>query len=107
MKLIIAIVNNEDASAVLSELTGKGFSVTRLSTSGGFLRAGNVTMLIGLEDEKVAEALAVIEEFSCQRQQQVSVNSGYLGDSMLSIPVEITVGGATVFVLDVEQFHKL
>lgn len=107
MKLIIAIVNNEDASAVLSELTGKGFSVTRLSTSGGFLRAGNVTMLIGLEDEKVAEALAVIEEFSCKRQQQVPVNSGYLGDSMLSIPVEITVGGATVFVLDVEQFHKL
>ncbi len=107
MKLIIAIVNNEDASVVLSELTNKGFSVTRLSTSGGFLRAGNVTMLIGLEEEKVAEALAVIEEFSCKRQQQVPVNSGYMSDSLLSIPVEITVGGATVFVLDVEQFHKL
>ena len=107
MKLIIAIVNNEDASVVLSELTNKGFSVTRLSTSGGFLRAGNVTMLIGLEEEKVAEALAVIEEFSCKRQQQVPVNSGYMSDSLLSIPVEITVGGATVVVLDVEQFHKL
>lgn len=107
MKLIIAIVNNEDASVVLSELTNKGFSVTRLSTSGGFLRAGNVTMLIGLEEEKVTEALSVIEEFSCKRQQQVPVNSGYMSDSLLSIPVEITVGGATVFVLDVEQFHKL
>ena len=75
MKLIIAIVNSEDASAVLSELTSKGFSVTKLSTSGGFLRAGNVTMLIGLEEEKVAEALSVIEEFSCQRKQQIPVNS--------------------------------
>ncbi len=107
MKLIIAIVNSEDASAVLSELTNKGFSVTKLSTSGGFLRAGNVTMLIGLEEEKVADALSVIEEFSCQRQQQIPVSPGYVGDSLLSVPVEVTVGGATVFVLDVEQFYKL
>ena len=53
MKLIIAIVNSEDASAVLSELTGQGFSVTKLATSGGFLRAGNVTMMIGVEEEQV------------------------------------------------------
>lgn len=107
MKLIIAIVNSEDASAVLSELTGQGFSVTKLATSGGFLRAGNVTMMIGVEEEQVQKALSVIEEFSSQRKQQVPVNSTYIGDSLISVPVEVTVGGATVFVLDVEQFYKL
>mgnify|MGYP002797717855 CR=1 FL=1 len=107
MKLIIAIVNSEDASAVLSELTGQGFSVTKLATSGGFLRAGNVTMMIGVEEEQVQNALSVIEEFSSQRKQQVPVNSTYIGDSMITVPVEVTVGGATVFVLDVEQFYKL
>ncbi len=104
MKLLIAIVNSEDAPAVLSELTTAGFSVTKLSTSGGFLRAGNVTMLIGMEEEKVKD---VIEEFSSRRKQQVPVNSTYIGDSLISVPVEVTVGGATVFVLDVEQFYKL
>ena len=107
MKLIIAIVNSEDASAVLSELTGQGFSVTKLATSGGFLRAGNVTMMIGVEEEQVQQALSVIKEFSSQRKQQVPVNSTYIGDSLISVPVEVTVGGATVFVLDVEQFYKL
>ena len=107
MKLIIAIVNSEDASAVLSELTGQGFSVTKLATSGGFLRAGNVTMMIGVEEEQVQKALSVIEEFSSQRKQQVPVNSTYIGDSMITVPVEVTVGGATLFVLDVEQFYKL
>lgn len=107
MKLIIAIVNSEDASAVLSELTGQGFSVTKLATSGGFLRAGNVTMMIGVEEEQVQKALSVIEEFSSQRKQQVPINSTYIGDSMITVPVEVTVGGATVFVLDVEQFYKL
>lgn len=107
MKLIIAIVNSEDAPAVLSELTSGGFSVTKLSTSGGFLRAGNVTMMIGVEEEKVKDALSIIEEFSSRRQQQVPVDSTYIGESLISLPVEVTVGGATVFVLDVEQFYKL
>lgn len=107
MKLIVAIVNSEDAPAVLSELTSASFGVTKLSTSGGFLRAGNVTMLIGVEEEKVKDALSIIEEFSSRRKQQVPVNSTYIGDSLISVPVEVTVGGATVFVLDVEQFYKL
>ncbi len=107
MKLVIAIVNSEDASAVLSELTAAGHSVTKLSTSGGFLRAGNVTMMIGAEDDKVQNVLSIIEEFSSKRKQQVPLNSTYIGDSLISVPVEVTVGGATVFVLDVEQFYKL
>ena len=107
MKLIVAIVNSEDTPAVLSELTAASYSVTKLSTSGGFLRAGNMTMLIGVEKEKVKDALAIIEEFSSRRTQPVPVNSTYIGGSLISVPVEVTVGGATVFVLDVEQFYKL
>lgn len=108
MKLIIAIVNGDDGPAVLSELTRGGFTVTKLSTSGGFLRAGNVTLMIGLPDEKVQDAISIIEEYSSQRKQLTPVNSTYIGDSMISaMPVEVTVGGATVFVLDVEQFMKL
>ena len=107
MKLIVAIVNGEDAALVLSELTNASFSVTKLSTSGCFLRAGNVTMLIGVEEEKVQDALDIIEEFSSRRKQQVPINSTYVGDALLSVPIEVTVGGATVFVLDVEQFCKL
>lgn len=107
MKLLVAIVNNEDASLVLSELTKGGFSVTKLSTSGGFLRAGNVTMLIGVEEEKIEDVLDIIKEFSSQRKQMTPVNSAYIGDSLMTIPVEVTVGGATVFVLDVDRFIKL
>lgn len=107
MKLLVAVVNSEDAPAVLSELTAASYSVTKLSTSGGFLRAGNVTMLIGVEKDKVKDALSIIEEFSSRRTQKVPVNSTYIGDAFLSVPTEVTVGGATVFVLDVEQFYKL
>ena len=107
MKLVFAIVNNEDGNLVMRELNKAGFSVTKMASTGGFLRAGNVTMLIGVEKEKVKDALAIIEEFSSRRTQPVPVNSTYIGDSLISVPVEVTVGGATVFVLDVEQFYKL
>ena len=63
--------------------------------------------IVNNEDEKVGDALAVIEEFSSQRKQITPVNSTYIGDSMLTVPVEVSVGGATVFVVDVEQFYKI
>ncbi|MEG0546870.1 MAG: cyclic-di-AMP receptor [Oscillospiraceae bacterium] len=108
MKLVIAIVNSDDAQLVISELTKSGFIVTKLSTSGGFLRAGNVTLMIGIEEERVKDVVSVIEEYSSQRKQLTPINAAFIGDSMLSAaPVEVTVGGATVFVLDVEQFFKL
>ena len=107
MKLIVAIVNSDDASMVMSELTKNKFSVTKLQTSGGFLRTGNATFLIGVDEEKVEEAIAIIREFSSQRKQIIPVNPTYMDESMVSIPVEVNVGGATVFILDVEQFMKL
>lgn len=108
MKLVVAIINNDDANAVMSNLTKNGYQATKLSTSGGFLRAGNVTLLIGVEDKKVDDVIDVIGEFSSQRKKITPITNTYIGDSMLSsVPVEVTVGGATIFVLDVEQFYKI
>ena len=109
MKLIFAIVSNDDSSKVSKELTKNRFSVTKLATTGGFLRAGNTTLLLGVEDEKLEHALEFIESICKSRKQMVSANSTSLDISMnmgMSSNIEIMVGGATVFVLDVVKFSK-
>ena len=107
MKLIIAIVNNDDYHAVQGEITKNGFSATKLATSGGFLRAGNATLLIGAEDEKVNDVIEIIRQFSSKRTQMVETTPAFANEAFMTMPVEVTVGGATVFVLDVDQFFKL
>lgn len=107
MKLIIAIMSNDDSPTVSSALTKEHFSVTRLATTGGFLRAGNTTLLIGVEEEKVDEAIGIIKEYSSRRTEYVPSVSSYDLGRYANFPTEIQVGGATVFVLDVEQFMKI
>lgn len=107
MKLILAIINNDDCHAVLGEITRSGLTATKLSTSGGFLKAGNATLLVGAEDDKVSEIIEIIKRFSSKRTQFMETSPSYTNEAFISMPVEITVGGATVFVLDVEQFYKL
>lgn len=107
MKLIIAIVNNDDYHAVQGEITRNGFSATKLATSGGFLRVGNATLLIGAEDEKVNDVIEIIRQFSSKRTQMVETTPSFANEAFMTMPVEVTVGGATVFVLDVAQFFKL
>lgn len=107
MKLVLAIVNNDDSSAVSSGLTKDGFSATKLATTGGFLLAGNTTFLIGVEAEKIDRVIEIIAKHSRRRTQMVPTASSYDMGMYSSLPVEVSVGGATVFVLDVEQFKKL
>ncbi len=109
MKLILAIVSNEDSSKVSASLTKARFSVTKLATTGGFLMAGNTTFLIGVQDEKVDEVIKIIGDHSKKRTQMVpSSSSASYGVGMYSsYPIEVTVGGATIFVMDVERFEKL
>ncbi len=108
MKLITAIVNKEDSRAVNNALVQAGFSVTKLSTTGGFLLASNVTLLIGTQDEKVDECIGLIEAHSRQRKEMVPGDPGYGGFGVVGAqPLEVTVGGATVFVTPVERFEKL
>ena len=107
MKLILAIVSNDDSSAVSAALTKGGFSVTRLATTGGFLRAGNTTIIGGCEDEKVDKAIELIGSESKRRTEIVPSTASYDIGRYASFPVEVQVGGATIFVMDVEQFIKL
>ena len=106
MKLIIAIVSNDDANKVQSELTKNGFSITKLATTGGFLMSGNTTLICGTQDEKVDKAISIIGELSKKRTQMVP-SSTYGTSTYASFPVEVTVGGATVFVTDIERYEKL
>ena len=108
MKLIIAIVHDEDERKVMDELNDNGFSVTKLCSSGGFLKSGNTTLLAGVGEDKVQEVIDIIEKKSKVRKQMVN-NSVYNtpGMPLMADPVEITVGGATIFVTNVERFEKV
>lgn len=107
MKLVLAIVGNDDSAVVSSALTKNGFHVTKLATTGGLLKAGNTTFLIGVEDNKVNRVIEVITEYSSRRAQVVPSTSSIDAGAFNSFPVEVTVGGATIFVLNVEHFEKV
>ena len=111
MKLIVAIVQDEDAGRLVSALMDKGFGVTKLATTGGFLRAGNSTLMSGVEDERLDEALGVIETI-CKSREQITASTAPLGGHAaggvyVPYPIRVTVGGATIFVLEVSQFLKV
>ena len=111
MKLIIAIVQDEDASRLVNQLMKNGFGVTKLATTVGFLRAGNTTLLIGVDDDKLSSVMEIIEKICKSRKQLTATPSSVSAMGAMpgaaSYPVEVTVGGATVFVLTVDQFVKL
>lgn len=109
MKLVIAIVQDEDASRLVNQLMKNGFGVTKLATTGGFLRAGNTTLLVGVEDDALDNAMHVIEKVCKSRKQVATAPSPISGTTGVYVPypVEVTVGGATIFVMDVEQFKKI
>ena len=107
MKLILAIVSNDDSSSVMASLNKENFQVTKLATTGGFLKAGNTTLIIGTDDDKVEHVIKIIGNESKRRTEIVPSTAAYDIGRYASFPVEVQVGGATIFVLDVEQFHKL
>ncbi len=107
MKLIIAIVNHDDSGDVSKNLTANGFMVTKLATTGGFLMAGNTTFLIGTDDDKVDAAIEVIGKFAKKRKEFVPTIGGSVEGAGVALPIEVIVGGATVFVVDVDKYLKL
>lgn len=106
MKLIVAVVQDQDSNRLSKALMENNFRATKLATTGGFLRSGNTTFMIGTDDEKVEGALQIIKENCKAREQLVAPVSpmGGNADSYVPFPIEVEVGGATVFVLPVEQF---
>lgn len=107
MKLIIVVVQDQDSNKLLNALTEHNFRVTKLSSTGGFLKSGNTTIMIGTQDIRVDKALQIIKD-NCQSREKLVAPVSPMGgnaDSFIPYPVEVEVGGATVFVLPVEQFH--
>ena len=109
MKLVIAIINHDDANTVTNHLTKQGFSSTKLATTGGFLRDGNTTLLMGVDDEKLEKALEIIRRNCAQRMQKVpALPPTEIAASVYhTYPAEVMVGGAIVFVSDVLHFEKM
>lgn len=106
MKLIYAVVNNDDSHVVAGELTKNGYSATKLASTGGFLMSGNTTFLVCVEEEKVDDVIEIIR--SCSRRRKQFMPAANMGRSEPAAPpVEVNVGGATIFVTDIERFEKL
>ena len=109
MKLIIAIVQDEDSARLIRSLMEAGYGVTKLATTGGFLRSGNTTLLAGVEDDRFDGAMEVIEKV-CKSRKQIATSPSPMASAAgvyVPYPIEVVVGGATVFVLTVEKFVKI
>ncbi len=108
MKLILAIVNNDDSAEVAATLTKEGFFITKLSTTGGFLMTGNTTLLIGAEDDQVDTIKKIIAQH-CTTREKNAPSQASLGRGLgIADPhAKTVVGGATVFTLSVESFEQL
>jgi uncharacterized protein YaaQ len=109
VKLLVAIVHNEDAGALVDALLEEEFRATRLHSSGGFLKQSNATIVLGVEDDKVDQVMAVIAEHCTSRTQVVSPMPPIMepGEFFMPYPLEVEVGGATVFVLPVERYERI
>lgn len=108
MKMIIAVVQDKDSNRLSAALVDYNFQATKLASTGGFLKSGNTTFLIGTEDYRVDKALAIIKD-NCQSRNQLVAPVSPMGghaDSYVPYPIEVQVGGATVFVLPIEGFHQ-
>ncbi len=109
MKLIIAIVQDEDIEALTTALIDEGYRFTKISTSGSFLRMGNTSLMIGVEDDQVDEVMEILRR-TCHRRTQIAVPySPALEPGLLYMPenFEVEVGGAIVFVANVSRFERI
>lgn len=109
MKLIVAIIHERDTNKTREALLREGFKFTRLASTGGFLLDGNTTFMIGCEQDKVDRAIAVLKENCRTREQYINAPLPDIAAfaSAASTPVKILVGGAVVFVIDVERFEAV
>ncbi len=108
MQLIVAIVQDRDTELVIETLTERQFRVTRIATSGGFLEQGNATLLIGVEDAKVPHVIELLRKACRRRSMFVPMAAGMTDTAYgLHSQIEVEVGGATIFVFDIEHFEQV
>lgn len=109
MKLVVAIVHNEDAGALVDALLEGEHRATRLHSSGGFLKQSNATIVVGADDDKVDAVLEIVRANCTSRTQVVNPMPPIMepGEFFMPYPLEVEVGGATVFVIPVDRFERL
>lgn len=106
MKLVIAIVQDKDSALLANALVENNIRSTKLASSGGFLRSGNTTFLIGIQEEELNKVLKVIDD-NCSKRDEIIMQQPLMNvsiDNIISQPLNVVVGGATVFVLPIEKF---
>jgi uncharacterized protein YaaQ len=104
----MAVIQDKDSNRLSDALVKADYRATKLASTGGFLKAGNTTFLIGTDDENLEDVMSLIKE-NCQSRDQLVAPISPMGgnaDSYVPYPVEVQVGGATVFVLPVEKFEQ-
>jgi len=107
VKLVIAIVQDEDSENLIRSLNENNFKVTKISSTGGFLKAGNVTILSGIEDDELDKFMGILEENSKTREVKRTIQPVNIpGQAMIPVPITVKVGGATIFVTDVVDFKR-
>jgi uncharacterized protein YaaQ len=106
MKMILAVVQADDASKVTQSLIEAGHRVTRIATQGAWLRRENATLLVGVPDEKVDDVLKTLQQTARRRTSYISVPREVPGALNAQV-IDVEVGGATVFVLNVERFEHI
>lgn len=107
MKLLLAMINNDDAQKVMKSLIKEKIQVTKIASTGGFLKTGNTTLLIGVADDIVEKALNIIQENSKSRKKIVSDAMTSEFGMFSGNPMEVTIGGGTIFILDVLDYKKI
>lgn len=109
MKLVIAVVQGKDAEDLLDALTTHGYRATQINSAGGFLRESNVTLLIGVEDADVDAVRTLIQENCHSRTRFVNplMPIADAGEFYSASPLEVLVGGATMFVVPVSRYERL
>lgn len=106
MKLILAVVEDDDAARLMDALIENDFSATKLASTGGFLMRGNTTLLIGVADEKVEQVIDIVKA-TCVRRKKLVPQAPSEAPPAMSMPIEVESGGAALFVLSVDQFRRI
>ena len=106
MKLMLAVLEDDDVPALMEALAAARIGATKLASTGGFLLQGNTTLLIGVDDTRAEEVLQIIRRVAVRRRM-VLPTAASEGVSHLNLPIEVEIGGAIVFTLDVESFYRI
>jgi uncharacterized protein YaaQ len=109
VKLVIAVVHNEDARVLIDALLAHEYRATWLHSSGGFLKQSNATILVGVDEEKVEDVVGLVRANCRARTQTVSPMPPIMepGEFFMPYPLEVEVGGAVVFVLPVDRLERI